>query len=60
MQKRTVTIIKKVTTEYKMEITTSCSDAELNELFNEGELGNDWKEIDGTTDSEIVSIEEEK
>lgn len=60
MQKRTVTIIKKVTTEYKMEITTSCSDAELNELFNEGELGNDWKEIDGTTDSEIVSIKEDK
>lgn len=60
MQKRTVTIIKKVTTEYKMEIITSCSDAELNELFNEGELGNDWKEIDGTTDSEIVSIEEDK
>lgn len=58
MQKRTVTIIKKVTTEYKMEITTSCSDAELNELFNEGELDNDWKEIDGTTDSELVSIEE--
>ncbi len=62
MQKRTVTLIKKVTTEYKVKVTIECSDERLKELFNNGQLdlGSHWKEIDGTTDSEIVSIEEDK
>lgn len=69
-----VVLIKEVKTEYKavVEVHEDTTEEQIKELFENGTFGNltwdsageysdvSWKEIDGTTNSELVSIEEEK
>ncbi len=69
-----VTLIKVVKTEYKtvVEVPDDMTEEQITESFENGELGSlswdseggygdvSWKEIDGSTDSELISIEEEK